>query len=358
LSSEKSDVQEAGECSERTDMEFKIIKSYPEPDLERKWFDFMPNSNYPSHYTSPGFFKMPYWENQNPFAVLVLENESVVGVSCGLRNGVKVFSGMEVRPQISILKDGDEKEIAEFLSKGLVKAGDHIELVTLHSMDRIDAFEDLGFKVKEAEGGSRVVVLDLSKGAEKIFEEFSSSRRANIRKAMRREEILISQVETIDELEQLHMIHIDWCKAKGINPDTWDAFKIGWEQKDYKRIFIAKNKGDVIAGSYFRFYKNALIEYAANNSIPEYRRYRPNDLLIWKAIEWSCGKGFTKFNLGGSHAFLTRFGSEIVASYRYQLDLTPFQKHAKKEAIGDFVVKTYQSLPDSTRQRIKKVLKK
>lgn len=338
-------------------MIFEIITDFPKKELEQKWHDFLHDSTYPSHYTSPRFFAMPYWKGQNPFAVLVLDGEKMVGVACGLNENKQIVSGLEVRPQVAFAKDADEAEIAETMLEGLIElGGNEGEFITLHSMKRIDAFEDLGFKSKKAKGSFEVIMLDLSEGSEEIFKNFSQSRRSDIRKAIRQNKMQISQVETLEELEELHKIHIAWCKVKEVEPDTWEEFVIAWEQKDYKRIFIARAEGKIIAGSFFRFYKNALVEYAANNSIPEYRDLRPNDLLVWKAIEWSCENGFSHFSMGGSHLFLRRFGGNIWTSYRYQFDRTLFKKHAAKEAISGLAIKTYQSLPDSTRQKIKKVL--
>lgn len=337
-------------------MRFEIITDYPNTELEQKWFDFLPGSTYSSHYTSPGFFKMPYWKTQNPYAVLVLDDERIVGVSCGLNQNNQIVSGLEVRPQVAFAKDADELGVAKTMLEGLEKvSGDEGELITLHTLEKIDAFEELGFKAKKAEGSFEVIMLDLALGSEEIFKNFSQSRRSDIRKAIRQNKMQISQVENLEELEELHKIHVDWCKVKEVEPDTWHDFVIAWKEKDYKRIFIAKTNEKIIAGSYFRFVKGGLVEYAANNSIPDYRNLRPNDLLVWKAIEWSCENGFSKFSMGGSHLFLRRFGGDIVASYRYQFDRTLFKKHAAKEAISGLAIKTYQSLPDSTRQKIKKV---
>lgn len=341
-------------------MRYEILTEYPGEELEDKWHDFLPDSTYPSHYTSPGFFKMPYWENQNPFAVLVLDNnEKVVGVACGLNENKQINVGLEVRPQVSFAKNADEQEVAKTMFEGLkVAGGNDGEFITLHSISKIQAFEDLGFNSKKAKGSFEVILLDLSEGSEEIFKNFSQSRRSDIRKAIRQGKVKISELETLEELEELHKIHVDWCKVKKVEPDTWEQFVLAWEQKDYKIILIAKAEGKVVAGSYFRFYKNALVEYAANNSMPEYRNLRPNDLLVWRAIEWSCENGFSHFSMGGSHLFLRRFGGNVVASHRYQFDRTLFKKHAAKEAISGLAIKTYQSLPDSTRQKIKKVLGK
>jgi hypothetical protein len=128
--------------------------------------------------------------------------------------------------------------------------------------------------------------------------------------------------------------------------------------KDYHCIFIAKHVGKIIAGSYFRFYEKSIIEYAANNSLPEYQRLRPNDLLVWRSIEWACEHEIPLYSMGGSHLFLRRFGGAPVSSYRYQLDRTFLRKYRKKEAVADFAIKTYQSLPIETRRLIKKVLGK
>ncbi len=340
-------------------MHWKVITECPDPELEAKWHEFMPRSSYPSHYTSPGFFKMAYWEDKNPYAILILDGDEVVGVSCGLLTGNQIISGIEVRPQVSFSKRADETSVAEAMLDGLIEfGGKEAELITLHSHKQITAFEDIGMSVKRAEGSFEVVVLDLSIGSEEIFKAFSQSRRSDIRKAIRQKKLQISQIETLDELEELHKIHVDWCRTKEVTPDHWEMFKSVWEQKDYMRIFVAKAEGKVIAGSYFRFYKDSLVEYAANNSIPKYQNLRPNDLLVWKAIEWSCENGFSKFSMGGSHLFLRRFGGDKVSSYRYQMDRTLFKKHKTKEALRSLAIKTYQSLPDSSRKKIKSVFKR
>ena len=340
-------------------MEWKILTEYPDTELEQKWHEFMPNSTYPSHYTSPGYLRVPFWEGKNPFAVLALDGDKVVGVSCGLNTGGELVSGIEVRPQVSISRDAEQYQVAKTLLDGLVElGGDDGELITLHISEAVPAFEELGFKVRKAEGSFEVVMLDLTLGADEIFKGFSQSRRSDIRKAIRQDKVRVSLVENLGELEELHKIHIDWCKSKEMEPNSWQVFKSAWEQKDYMRIFIAKHEEKIIAGSYFRFYPNSVAEYAANNSIPEYRKLRPNDLLVWRAIEWSCEKSLRRFSMGGSHLFLRRFGGDIVSSYRYQLDRTVLQRHAAKEAISNIAIKTYQSLPDSTRKKIKRVLKR
>jgi hypothetical protein len=319
----------------------------------------MPNSTFPSHYTSPGFFIEPLWENQNPFAVLVFDKDELAGVMTGLHKGKKIICGLEVRPQVSIAENADSKAVgAAFAEALLTKAKKNAELINVNYAGKIGGFEEAGFSVKKAQGAFEVMMLDLSAGADAIFKNFSQSRRSDLRKAMRENKIQVSQIENLEELAEFHQIHVAWCARKQNAPNSWETMKGIYSQKDYQRIFIAKYDGKIIAGSLFRFYRKALMEYSANHSIPEYQRLRPNDLLVWKSIEWACQQEILRYSMGASHLFLRRFGGTPVSSYRYQLDLTLFKKHRKKEAVTNFAIKIYQSLSFETRQKIKKILGK
>jgi hypothetical protein len=337
-------------------MKFEIITNYPAPEIEKKWFAFLPDSDYPSHYTSPGFFKEPFWAGKNPFAVLVFEEEKIVGAATGLQQEKQIVCGLEVRPQVSVSTNCDRKNVIKTLVEGLLEIGkDEAELLTFHCSQRLEDFVGFGFNEKKATGTFEVMMLDLSKGADTVFKNFSQSRRSDLRKAMREKQIEISQIETEGELAELYEIHKGWSERKQIAPDTWEMMQTVFANRDYHRIFIAKHKGKVIAGSYFRFCRNGIFEYTANNSIPEYQRFRPNDLLVWKSIEWACEQGFKLYSMGGSHLFLRRFGGFPVSSYRYQLDRTFLKKHEKKEAVRELAIKTYQSLPPAARQTIKRI---
>jgi hypothetical protein len=339
-------------------MRYEILKDYPDSSTEQKWLEFLKNSSYSSHYTSPGYHKMPYWEGSNPFSVLVFDEEDrVVAVACSLNVNRQINAGLAVRPQVAFAKNADEMAGAQTLFDGLMSvAGNGGELITLHSMTEIKAFEELGFSSQRAEGPMEVVVLDLAEGSEALFKDFSQTRRSDIRKALRENKMEIGPLETMDELKQLHDIHLGWCEFKEIEPDSFDAFKTAWEQQDYLRILIAKTGDKVIAGSIFRFCDGGLVEYSANCSLPEFQGLRPNDVIVWKAIEWASENNFSYFSMGGSHLFLRRFGGSIWRSYQYRIDLTLFKKHLAKEAISNAAIKAYQSLSPSARKKIKKVL--
>lgn len=338
-------------------MNWTIITNYPDPDLEKKWFDFLSASSYPSHYTSPGYFREYFGANENPFAVLVFDGEKIVGAATGLRAGKQIVCGLAVRPQISVAKNADERKIVETLRAAFFElAKNDAELITIFCPEQLSGFVESGFGEKKATGGDEVLILDLTGGAEQVFKGFSQSRRSDLRKAMRENQLQISQMETLEELDELYRIHLDWSERKQLEPETREAMQVFLDEPNYHRIFIARHAEKIVAGSYFRFCPNGLFEYSANNSIPEYRHLRPNDLLVWRALEWACAQNFKQCSLGASHLFLRRFGGELTASYRYRLDRTFLKKHDKKEAVKDLTVKTYRAIPYSARQKLKKIV--
>jgi lipid II:glycine glycyltransferase (peptidoglycan interpeptide bridge formation enzyme) len=127
------------------------------------------------------------------------------------------------------------------------------------------------------------VVLDLRPGAKFIFDHFPLNRRRDIRKAMR---------SGIEVSEANH------------------------------RRFLARYKGEVIAACGVRFYPGGLVEYANNCSRDEFLRLCPNDLLVWRMIEWACENKFPALSMGGAHPFLRKWGTTVVPVHRYRLDRT------------------------------------
>jgi len=336
-------------------MNYKILSEYPNEDLLAKWNDFLANARFPTHYVTPNFFVDPFVRGGERFVVLAFdENEKIAAILSGVDDGRKIVSGLFVRPQTAFRKDADKRQAAGTLLAGLkAKGGERLELIDLHSWEQIDEFKDLDFLGERAEGANTIIMLDLTKGADRIFKEFSQTRRNEIRKFLKQNQVLIAEIENADELAELYAIHRDWNERKGNEPDTFESFKLAFEQKDYRKIFIAKHDGKIIAGSYYRFCAGGVIEYAANNSLVEYQKLRPNDLLGWHSIEWACRAGFAHYSMGGSHLFLRRFGGYELKTYHYRLDRSFLRIHNLKENVRNFGLKTYRNLPLSVKTRIK-----
>ncbi|MBK9529495.1 MAG: GNAT family N-acetyltransferase [Acidobacteria bacterium] len=330
--------------------DYLVITASPATEFSARWEDFLSNAPYATHYVTPDFFVDPFAGKGERFAIFAVEGGRIDGVLTGLKAGNKIISGMAVRPQTAFRADIDVASAASALARGVASLGG--DLITFHSWDVLDGLERLGYVAGKAVGGDQVVMLDLAKGPDALFKGFTSGRRTDIRKAMRSGELDVKLIETDDQIAELYGIHKDWNDRKGFAPDAFDNFRNAALSK-YRATFIATCNGRIVAGSYFRFTHAGVVEYAANNSLAEFQHLQANKLIVWKAIEWACANGFAKFSLGASHPFLTRFGGEIVSTYRYQLDRTFLRVHANRERAMRLAVKTFQALPEPVRQRIK-----
>lgn len=328
-----------------------VLTSRPDEAVSLRWLAFLVDADMPTHYATPDIFDDAFVGDGERFAVLAEMDGKFVAVMTGVTNRGRVVSGFAVRPQTAFHRDVDRTAAFECLRAGLAAVAPAAELIDIHLWTQLERVPR-GMTAAEAFGADKVVMLDLAKGADKLFSEFSERRRTHLRRFTRMNALEIKDLETADELDQLHAIHVAWCDGKGLAADSREAFAtlIGAE---YRKTLVAIHDGKVVAGSYFRFCPGGVVEYAANNSIKDYQRFGPNEMLIWHAIQWACETGFRSFSMGASHPFLLRFGGELVSSWRYREDRTLLRLHTNRERLGRLAFNTYNAMPDTIKRRIR-----
>ena len=340
-------------------MKHIVLTSRPDAPLAAKWNTFLADARLATHYVTPNYFIDPYVRGDR-FAVLAVDGRvSITAVATGVVNNESIMSGLAPRPQMVFRNRVDRNRATTALMNGIdeINAG-RPRLIEMHSWDVIDRAVEKGFAEHLSRPENSVVMLDLSIGADATFKKFSQTRRSEIRKAERENLVEIKEIETFIEQEALYRIHCEWNARKGNRPDTFEQMKTAIAQRDNRRVFIAKVDGKTVAGSFYRFCPGGVVEYAANFSLPEYQKLRPNDLIGWHAIQWACSKGFSHFSMGGSHLFLRRFGGEVMTTYRYTRDDRPFGVQRLKSSVREFGVETYRRLPENVRAGVRRVLAK
>ena len=181
------------------------------------------------------------------------------------------------------------------------------------------------------------VVFELRPGADALFQSFHDNRKRNIRAAIRNG-VEISEVSTEQDLSDYWDVYCAWRKTerKTIHANgNFDKAAEVHRLRTTHRRFLARYKGRAIAATAVRFYRGGLIEYSANCSIDELNRLRPNDLLIWRTIQWACDQGFSRYSLGAAHPFLSKCGGVVVPIYRYRLDRTFLHQAEIRERAAD-----------------------
>jgi len=340
-------------------MNFEILHEFPSPDLERAWRDCLNRVEVPSHYDSPEYFLDPLrGQATRPFAVLAREGDLVRGVLTGFHLGKEVMSGLASRPQICV--DGtDTAATLQTLAEGLLAEAGNAELVSVYTWSSLALapFSARGFRRRELPG---TVVLDLTRGADALFKEFSKDRRRNIRFA-EKQGVEVREATTDQDIFDAHQVYSAWrgTERKKVHGEwSLEDFSKTVRLTKSRRLLLASFSGKVIAMNIFRFFPGGLFESAANSSLDEFMHLKPNDLMQWRGIQWACAQGLRRHSLGGAHEFLLRFGGTVVPILRYRMDRTLFLRHDLKEgldATGRFLLR---HAPSGIDQRVRKLLGK
>ena len=336
--------------------DFLILHQFPEPDLERHWRDCLAHVEFPAHYDAPEFFLEPFWKGKRPFVVLAIERGLVNAVLTGCHEGNQVVSGLPSRPQICVADRASGEATSDALARGLLKEAGSASLVTVYAWSQtpLEAFSGHGFLRRSLEGN---VVLDLSKGADEVFRQFCESRRRNIRFATKHD-VEVFQASAREDFSAFYEVYVSWrqTERKAIEgPEvSFETFEKTYHLNSNRRLFLARYSGKIIAGTTVRFLAKGMLEYAANASMDDYLHLRPNDLLLWKTVEWGCQEGFRRYSLGGAHPFHRRSGGLVLPIHRYRADRTWTRGYDLREWVLDIGREVLHKLPGRLKERFGK----
>jgi CelD/BcsL family acetyltransferase involved in cellulose biosynthesis len=147
--------------------------------------------------------------------------------------------------------------------------------------------------------------LALSPDPDLVFRGFSRSQvQRNVRKAERSGLELRRTVAERDLTESFYGLHLRTRRRLGVPVQPRRFFHSLW------RRMIAEQRGFVllalldevaVAGAVF-LTGGGTVAYKFVASEPSSWRLRPNNLIFWDAIRWSCQNGFETFDFGRSDA--------------------------------------------------------
>lgn len=177
-------------------------------------------------------------------------------------------------------------------------------------------------------------ILDLSGGAQQVQANFRSSHKRNIKNAQKAGvEVVISS--TPEAMGEFYRLNCMTRKMHGLPPQPYLFFEQIYEyiiKKGGGLLVAARYEGTVIAASiYFHAGRKAIYKYGASDIA--YQHLRPNNLVMWKAIEQYCHEGYASLSFGrtdpghdGLRQFKTGWGAaeRIINYYRYDFQEQKF----------------------------------
>jgi hypothetical protein len=312
---------------------FEILYDYPPPGLEQRWRRFLQDADFATHYTTPEYFREPFFQGKQPFAILSLHGDEVVGVCTGIHDGRSLKCGLAERPQVAVARDADADVIATGLAAGLWKESRACSLADVFSWSQLNCMVRRGFSERRERGA---IVLDLSLGADVLFRKFSQTRRTDIRNAIKAG-VTVDLAASNAEVSGSYEVYREWGVRKGLPAEPWEAYEKAVSLTANRRLFVARHHGRIIASLIVRLAPGAMMEAAAIVCLENELHLHPNDLLHFRAIEWACAQGLRLYSLGGSHLFARKFGGPLVPTYRYRLDRSFLRTHTVRDVASDLM---------------------
>lgn len=326
------------------DTPFRILHGPPAHPIETAWRACLADSDFPTHYTAPEYFCEPTLSGKRPFAVLSIVGEQVTAVMTGIHYTDRVQSGLSNRPQIAFSRHADRLRAMNNLIAGLLQEAASAKLIDLFLWSDLAGLVDARFRQRPYRG---VVMLDLSMGPDALFLKFSQTRRNNIRRAIKHG-VSVDLAKSRDDVSAYYAVYADWARRRFL-PSTEEE-KLQEEffaTRRNRQLLLARHNGEVIAGVVLRFFPGGVMEHAGNTSLLGALHLRPNDLLHWRAIEWACAEGLTRYGLGATNLFMRKFGGEVVPTTRHRLDRSLLRRHT----IGDWVTERVEEVRPLIPQR-------
>jgi hypothetical protein len=339
-------------------MNHLILTSSPDEATTSAWNNCLDNSDFAGLYTAPDFFGIQYFHNQRPFAVLASSDALIHGVVTGLLAERVTNCGHSGSPQICIRKGSDVESVGKALAAGLKShARSSTQFVSAFAWNVVPGFGSVGFRVRKFGTPLGTILLDLSKGVDQLFRECTESRRANIRRAIKAG-VEVTELNIDRDFNDYYALYSQWCQLKGLDCHPYDLQRAVFESKGNRLLLVARHNGRMVGVSTFRFRRPGIMEYTANVSRREETKLKQNDLLMWRAIEWSAQqKDIRYFSMAAAHTFLQRFGGHPHAMYRYSLDLTTFRRRHLAETARAAAVTVYHALPQRAQMGVRKLFR-
>lgn len=196
----------------------------------------------------------------------------------------------------------DDKEIAKLIIdqysniiKGRAIYSQFRNLWNIDSYKTI--FESSGFLFEDHLN----LIHDLSPTEDELWNNVTSKRRNEIRKACK-EEVVFDLCSNADCLKKSYDILKEVYRNAKIPLAKFEFFKnllkYSSEQSGLK-IFTAKHNEKVIGCMLALVYKDIIYDFYAGSYMDYYRK-NPNDLIPWEVFKWGKQNGYKKFDFGGA----------------------------------------------------------
>ncbi len=169
--------------------------------------------------------------------------------------------------------------------------------------------------------------LDLRKGADALFQGFSSPTKRAVRKGVN-SKLNVEILDTSEAVDEFYQLHVQTRRRHGLPPQP-ASFFMNIHQHIVKAglgfVVLARSGLRTVAGAIlFQFKRRAVYKFAASD--PKFGQQRGNNLVLWEAIRHLIDQGAEVLDLGrtsldndGLRRFKLGWGveEEMIRYYRF-----------------------------------------
>jgi hypothetical protein len=145
-------------------------------------------------------------------------------------------------------------------------------------------------------------VLELDGDQDEIFSRLDHNQVQRGVKKAEREGVDVRPACSSDDLRLFYDLHCRTRQRLGVPVQPWRFIKGIWTHlisEDLGFIELAYLDSVPVAGGLFLAWNGTVI-YKFGASESAYWKVRPNHLILWRAIEWGCSRGYSHFDFGRS----------------------------------------------------------
>jgi serine/alanine adding enzyme len=194
------------------------------------------------------------------------------------------------------------------------------ELRNISSLEAVQPIlQEYGFRYE----GHLNYLVDLRRSAEAIFQGIGSRTRKNIRRALRRDEVVIEEAKEPEQVAACYDLLRQTYRAARVPLADRSLFEAAFEllyPKGMVRFTMARVGENLAATSVDLFYNGVAYGWYGGTD-RAYAAYVPNELLTWHILQWSAEHGCHVYDFGGAgkpeqdygvRDFKAKFGGELV----------------------------------------------
>ncbi len=186
-------------------------------------------------------------------------------------------------------------------------------------------------------------IIDLRRSPEDILQGFGSDTRKHVRKALKRDDLLVEEVKDVHQMAVCRDLLVRSYSRAHVPLAHASLFMSAFEvlhPEGMARFTLAKVNDVPVATSLALLYKDVILGWYRGVD-RAYSAYAPNELLVWEMLSWGAQHGYHFFDFGGAgkpdeksgvRDFKAKFGGELVNYGRNRLVHSAWRLVASEKA--------------------------